>query len=139
MNNAFDKDRFRPDSRDPEGSALTFFTDIATELWRSRGSHVITDSSTVLIIQVLHKLEPVSVREAVRNAYEYWSREEKSSFHFFKTSLLKGAVESAKYSKSNKLPSKQPTRDEKNDKSSNSIKGKHEGEKPKAGSGKMAQ
>ena len=109
VKDALNKVRFRPDARDPEGAVLTFFTDVVTELRRNRASHVISDNSKVLMGQLIPKLEPTSVRETVQNAYEYWSREEKSNFKSIKEAVIKASIESAKYSKSGKGPKNSDT------------------------------
>lgn len=99
VKNALGKVKFRADSKDPEGAVLAFFIDTATELRRNRASQIVKDNPKTLISLLIPKLEPVLVRETIADAYEFWSKEQKSNYKFFKTTVTTASIESAKYSK----------------------------------------
>lgn len=99
VKDALSRVKFKVDRQDPEGAAYAFFVDVLGELRRNRVSKVLTDSPKVIIQHLLEKLEPVQTRDAVKTAYEYWTKSEKEDFQHFHHFVIKTAVESSKYTK----------------------------------------
>lgn len=105
VKNAISRVKFKMNRDVPEGATLQFFTDVMTELRRSRVQHVITESRKVLIGLPIPNLKPLIVRETIMNAYEYWAEEKKYDFYHFMEKVTQTSVQSAKYDKNTDHPS----------------------------------
>lgn len=116
--------RFKMDSMDPEGACLNFFTDVITQLRRNRVKDVIDGNPKIIIQSLIPKLEPESVRDSLKNAFEYWSPELKKDFKNFRKEVVKSSIECAKYARtkqkhSNPRPTKKATTSTEKDVSGN--------------------
>ena len=99
VENAVSGVKYKANRTDPEGSSMDFFTQVTMELRRNRVHHVIAENPKILIHLPIPKLEPAIVRESIKKAYEYWTKEQKNNFGYFEENVCQAAVESAKYEK----------------------------------------
>lgn len=97
VKDAIDRVKFKADRSDPQGSALQFFTDIMTEFRRNRVEHVIDEAPKAVVTQLMAKIEPQIVRDAVRSEHEYWPADRKYDFQYFMKKVTEVSIGSAKY------------------------------------------
>lgn len=128
VKDALSRVRYRNDRKDPEGAAFSFFVDVLTELRRNRVSDVLKNSPKVIIENLIPKLEPQAMRDAVYNSYEYWKKDEQENFKYFHDFVIKTAVECAKYHKKGK-DDKKGKEDAKRDSTKSGTPSKHDKDK----------
>lgn len=86
---------YRTDKNDPSGAALAFIVNVVSALDRYNASEIVGDREACkgLIQKMIEKLEPVELRERIRESRECWSAENKSNIAYFQSKVRAIAVE----------------------------------------------
>ena len=89
--------KFEMDKTDPEGSVVTFFTDILVKLDEHGCSIVIDTAGKELCRKLLDMVQPKSVRDVLEAEWNFWPSQDKHDFHKFQKFVTNGVVEAAKW------------------------------------------
>ena len=83
------------DKNDPSGAALSFTVNVVAPLDRYNASEVVRDkeASKGLVTKMIQKLEPLELRERIRESRECWSAERKADISFFQSKVRAIAVQ----------------------------------------------
>ena len=99
LRDALSRVKFEVDQADPKGAARAFFSDLNTELRRNRVDHIKSESPKQLIQLLIPKLEPAVLRGRLKDAFEFWSEEQKNNLKHFRDTTASVAAECARFEK----------------------------------------
>lgn len=81
--------QFNPVPGDPKGAALTFFTDLCTELCRARALSAIEKNPKYVIKECLVKIHSKALRDAVQRCFNVSDEAKRKDFDHFREEVMR--------------------------------------------------